>query len=193
MKALCALLRGKRAYLALSKHSLEQGGASSCLSRTIYWMPQPSPCGWARGYRQAQSPRSSWSGLFKKVLSTRWTQVVTDDLLPQTRSAYPARFALLGRPPKKSAVTCSSCSSWICRDLTWHQNMSALLEPESSSLPGGSPGRLCPRAREKVSCLLLCIFSKADVQSVSHSCAILSACGWLYNTAYAPRDPCIYL
>lgn len=191
MKALCALLRGKRAYLALSKHSLEQGGASSCLSRTIYWMPQPSPCGWARGCRQAQSPRSSWSGLRRCSAPGEpkwWLMIYCHRLEVLTQLVL-----LSWGDHQKSAVTCSSCSSWICRDLTWHQNMSALLEPESSSLPGGSPGRLFPRAREKVSCLLLCILSKADVQSVSHSCAILSACGWLYNTAYAPRDPCIYL
>lgn len=93
-------------------------------------------------------------------------------------------------PPKKSAVTSFSCSSWICRDFTWHQNISALLEPESSSLPGGSPGRLYPRA--KVSCLLLWILSKADVHSAV-AVQILSACGWLCNTAYAPQDPCIYI
>lgn len=74
--------------------------------------------------------------------------MVTESLLPWTGSAHPACLALLGRPPKKSAVT-SLSSSWICRDFTWHPNMSALLEPESSSLQGGSPGRLCSTAKGK--------------------------------------------
>lgn len=143
MKTPGLYLGGKKVYLSWSKCSLEQGRACSFFSGTIHGTAWCSPC----GCRQAHSPRSSWSGLRRCSAPGKpkwWLKLYCHSLDVLTQLAH---FALLGRPPKKSAVSSLSCSSWICRDFTWHQNMSALLEPESSSLPGGSPGRLCPRAK----------------------------------------------
>lgn len=91
----------------------------------------------------------------------------------------------------QSAVTSFSCSSWICRDLPWHQKVSALPEPWLSSLPGDSPGRLCPRARGEGLLSVALNLHKADVQLIDAQ--ILDACGWLYYTACAPWDLLIHV